>query len=172
MARKKKKSVNKEELLDMLKKLSNDDNFSQEDKEKARELAIELDKVEIYTKAQFVIAYVIATLLRFIGHYIVSLVLLGLFSSALLLENKFHVFYIPLGISIMFTVLAIISDLLFKIKGSLGLYFMKSIIVIVSFVIINMVHPIFTSSIVLLFYIPLIVIIEELLMYKIIRRKS
>ena len=171
MAKKNKKTINKEELLEMLKKLSNDDDLSLEDKEKAKELAIQLDKVEIYSKSQFVIAYIIATLLRFIGHYVVSLVLIGLFSSALVLGNKYYVFYIPLGISILFTLLAIISDLLFKLKGSISLYLIKGLIVTGSFMILNFVYPIFSSSLVWIFYIAVIVIIEELVMSRIVRRK-
>ena len=171
MAKKVKNKDKKEELLNALKEMANSDDITEEDREKVKELTSSIENIKIYSRKDLAIGYAIVTLFRFIVHYIVSLALIGLFTSEIVLENKLHIFYVPLGISILFTILAFISDLLFRVRGSMLVYFIKGLVVIASFMIINKVYPIFSFTTIWVFYITLIIIIEEYIIFKLVRRK-
>ena len=167
----KKKKDKKEEIMDILNKLAESDETSAEDKEKIKELSMSLDKVKLYSKANIIMGYITLCVVRFIAHYILALCLIGLFQAFLVLENKFYVFLIPLGISILFSTLAIVTECLLKNKKNKLFVFLKYITTVLVFVLLNYLYPIFSFKAIWVFYVALLVIIEEYFVYKIVRRR-
>jgi len=170
MAKKEKKNK-KEELMDLLNELSENENTSPEDKEKIKEIVEKLDEIHIYSRGTFILGYVIVNLLRLAITYVLSLALIGLFSSFLVLENKLYVFLIPAGISLLFLTLSVVADLFLKIKGNIIMYVLKGIAAILVFSVLNYMYPIFEFKTIWVFYIGLIILFEDYFIFKLVRRK-
>lgn len=168
----KKKKDKKEEIIKFLNEIADNEDTSLEDKEKIKELTMSIDKVKIYSKANFILSYILLCVIRFILHYVLALSMIGLFQAFLVLENKLYVFLIPLGISILFSTLAIAIEVILKSKKNMAFVFFKWLITVLVFVFLNKIYPIFSFKTIWVFYIVLLVVIEEYFTYKIVRRNS
>ena len=168
--KKNKKLKDKEELLKMLNELSESEEINEETKEKIKDLSDKIESTKLYTKMDFIIAYIILTILKIVFIYAVGLTLIGLFTDYLVIDNKMYIFLIPLGVSLLFTALSIASYML-SIKVSISYNIFKVVFVITTFIILNMMYPIFEFNVIWIFYILITLFFEEYFTYKFIRRK-
>lgn len=167
----KKKKDKKDELVDLLNKLAESDETSNEDKEKIKEITMSLDNIKLYSKASLLFGYILLCVIRFVAHYVLSLSMIGLFQSFLVINNKFYVFLIPLGISILFSTLAIVTECILKVKKNMLFVFLKWLMTVLVFVLLNYIYPIFSFKAIWVFYVALLVFVEEYFVYKIVRRR-
>ena len=168
---KKKNDEKKEELLNALKELSEKDEVPEEMKEKLKEISVELNDMKIYSKSSFVFAYIFIYLMKLIITYNISLTLIGLFSGMLVIENKLFIFLIPLGVSLLFSSLSFAISLISNTKSRISFGIYKLLFVIMIFVMLNMMYPIFEFNTVWIFYLSLTYIVNEYLIYLILRSK-
>lgn len=167
---KKKKNPKKEDLLKMLNEMADSDDITPEDKEKLKELSLEIDSIKIYSKFTYILGYAIVYLFKIILMYIISLVVLGLFVNFMVID-KIYVFLIPLGVSLIFNAVSLAANVILDIKKTFNVVILSYLFIVMVFLIINIYFKVFEFGTIWLFYLFLVNIIDEYIMYKIIRRK-
>ena len=165
-----KKEKDKEELLKMLEEISNSEDVSEDTKEKIKDLSNKIENFKVFTKKDYILAYIILILSKLVFVYTIALILVGLFADFLVIENKMYIFLIPLGVSLLFSTLSIVNHIL-SIRISLSYNIFKILFVMAVFIGLNMMYPIFEFNVIWIFYIGIIVFFEEYFTYKFIRRK-
>ena len=165
-----KKEKDKEELLKMLEEISNSEDVSEDTKEKIKNLSNKIENFKVFTKKDYILAYIILILSKLVFVYTIALILVGLFADFLVIENKMYIFLIPLGVSLLFSTLSIVNHIL-SIRISLSYNIFKILFVMAVFIGLNMMYPIFEFNVIWIFYIGIIVFFEEYFTYKFIRRK-
>ena len=167
---KKKKNPKKEDLLKMLNEMADSDDITPEDKEKLKELSLEIDSIKIYSKFTYILGYAIVYLFKIILMYIISLVVLGLFVNFMVID-KIYVFLIPLGVSLVCNAVSLATNVILDIKKTFNVVILSYLFIVMVFLIINIYFKVFEFGTIWLFYLLLVNIIDEYIIYKIIRRK-
>ena len=168
--KKDKKEKDKEELLKMLDEISKSDDINPDTKEKIKDLSTKIENSKMYSKVDYIIAYIIILLFKLVFLYCIGLILIGLFTDFLVIENKMFIFLIPLGISSLFTTLTLVNNML-SMSMSVKFLVFKVLFVMATFIALNMMYPMFKFNAVWIFYIDIIVFFEDYFTYKFIRRK-
>ena len=167
---KKKKNEKKEELLKLLNDIAESDEVSSETKEKMKELSLELDKMTMYSKFNYIIAYIIVYLAKTVFTYLIALILIGLFANFMVVD-KMYIFLVPLGVSLIFNAVSIATTVILDIQKSINSLILTYLFVLIVFLIFNIYFPIFKFGTIWLFYLFLVYLFDEYIMYKLIRRK-
>ncbi len=168
--KKDKKQKDKEELLKMLEEMAESEDVNSETKEKIKDLQSRIENSPVYSKKEYILAYILLILSKLVFIYSVGLILIGLFTDFLVIENKMFIFLIPLGVSVLFTTLTIVNHLL-SINSSISFNIFRIIFTMGLFIGLNMIYPMFRFNSIWIFYILIIVIFEEYVVYKFIRSK-
>lgn len=168
--KKNKKQQDKEELLKMLEEMAEKEDVNPETKEKLKDLQNKIENSPIYSKKEYILAYILLVLTKLVFVYSLGLILIGLFADFLVIENKMFIFLIPLGVSVLFTTLTIVNHLL-SINVSISYTIFRIVFTIGLFIGLNMMYPMFRFNTIWIFYILIIVIFEEYIVYRYIRRK-
>lgn len=165
MKDKKNKKKNKEELKEYLKELSNKDSISEDEAERLTDM---IDKLVLGSKTERFIAGVTSFVLKLIIFYFVSLVASAFFLNQFLLD-RYYIFLIAGCTAFLFALAETITGLFIK-KGIYG--YLVSIIAIFAIAYIsNSIIPTFTFGSIWIVYLLLVVVIYNLLMITIFRRK-
>ena len=168
--KKSKKDKDKEELLKMLEEISKSDDVSLDTKEKIKDLTNKIENTKLFSKRDYILAYIILVLSKIVFVYLIALILVGLFVDSLVIQNKMYVFLIPLGVSLLFSTLSF-ARYLIGIRVSISYNLFKILFIMAVFIGLNIMYPIFRFNVIWVFYISIIVFFDEYCTYKFIRRK-
>ncbi len=161
----KKREKNKEELKEYLKELSEKESLDSTDADKLTDM---IDKLILGSKTERALALLSSFVLKFFIYYIVSLIASAFFLNQLIID-RYYIFLIAGGISLLLSIAEIISGLFFK-KG-LRIFVTSLFGILMIVLIYNNIIPTFIFNTTWIFYLILIEIIYNLLMVSIINKK-